>query len=380
MTIQRYGRLAGVALVGALALTACGSDSNASTGSSSGSSSGPPASAAASTGASASADCAKGSITASGSSAQANAMAEWVKAYQGKCQGSTVNYQSVGSGAGVQQFLDGTTAFAGSDSALKPEEQPKAAARCKTGNGIDLPMVVGPIAVAYNLDGVENLVLDAPTIAKIFAGKITKWNDPAIAKLNSGAKLPSTSIQAFHRSDSSGTTDNFTKYLKAAAGADWTFGSAKEWKAPGGQGSKGSEGVSAGVKQTTGGVGYMELSFAQNSSLGIAKIATGASAPVELTTDTAGKALEAAKVAGTGSDLALKLDYATKAEGVYPIVLVTYEIVCEKGTAAAQLPLVKSFLTYTASDEGQLLLAKNGYGPLPSSLVDKVRSTISALS
>ncbi len=380
MTIQRYGRLAGVALVGALALTACGSDSNPNTSSSGGTTTPGASSAAGSASATASKDCATGSITASGSSAQANAMAEWIKAYQSACAGSTINYQSVGSGAGIEQFIAGTTDFAGSDSALKPEEQPKADARCKTGKAINIPMVVGPIAIGYNVEGVKGLVLDAPTIAKIFTGKITKWDDPAIKALNAGATLPSTGIQAFHRSDSSGTTDNFTKYLAAAAKTDWTLEHAKEWKAPGGQGAKGSEGVSAGVKQTAGAIGYMELSFAQNSGLGIAKIATGASAPVELTTEAAGKALDAAKVVGTGNDLALKLDYATKAEGAYPVVLVTYEIACEKGTAADKLPLAKSFLGYTAGDAGQQLLAKNGYGPLPATLVTKVRASVAAMS
>ena len=259
MKVSRTGQVAGLVLSGALALSACGSDNN-STASSGGSASSSPSASAI--------DCKTGTLTAAGSTAQKNAMDEWVKNYQQKCSGSTINYQSVGSGAGVQQFLAGTIDFAGSDSALKPEEQPKADARCGTGNhAIHLPMVVGPIGVAYNVQGVSDLVLDGPTTAKIFSGAITKWNDPAIAKLNPKAQLPSTGIQAFHRSDASGTTDNFTSYLKAAGGSDWTYGSGKEWKAPGGQGAKGNEGVSAGVKQTDGAVGYLELSFVENSGL-----------------------------------------------------------------------------------------------------------------
>ena len=350
MKVTRYGALGALVLTSAMALTACGSDNEEAPGAA----------------ASSSIDCAEGSLTAAGSSAQANAMADWVKAYQSSCSGATINYQSVGSGAGVQQFIAGTVDFAGSDSALKDDEHPKADARCKTGKAIDLPMVIGPIAVTYNLPGVSDLVLDAPTIAKLFSGKVTTWNDPAIAALNSGASLPATKVQAFHRSDESGTTDNFQKYLTAAAPADWTFGKGKKFNAPGGQSAKGNEGTSGAVKSTEGAISYNELSFAKNAGLGIAKLATGSSAPVELTLETAGKAVEAATVDSSGgSDLTLKLDYATKAEGAYPLILVTYEIVCDKGLAADKAERVKSFLTYTSSDAGQEILGDVGYAPLP---------------
>ncbi len=178
MKLTRSGTAVGLVLAAALSLAACGSDDN-------GTVSGAPAG-----------DCASGSITAAGSSAQKNAVDEWIKAYQGRCSGATINYQPVGSGAGIQQFIAGTVDFAGSDSALKDDERSAADARCKTGKAIDLPMVTGPIAVAYNLPGVESLVLDAPTIAKIFSGKVTTWNDPAITALNDGVKLPATKIQA----------------------------------------------------------------------------------------------------------------------------------------------------------------------------------------
>jgi phosphate transport system substrate-binding protein len=366
----RSGALVGLVLSSALALTACGSDNETTSSAPSGGA-----------GSSASTDCATGSITAAGSSAQANAVAEWVKAYQTRCSGAPVNYQSVGSGAGVQQFIAGTVDFAGSDSALKPEEHPQADARCKTGKAIDLPMVTGPLAIAYNLDGTDGLVLDAPTIAKIFSGKVTAWNDPAIVALNNGVKLPSTKIQAFHRSDESGTTDNFQKYLMAAAPADWTFGKGKKFNAPGGQSAKGNEGTSGAVKSTPGAISYNELSFAKNAGLGIAKLATGASAPVELTLETAGKAVEAATVDSSGgSDLTLKLDYATKAEGAYPLILVTYEIVCEQGVASDKAALIKSFLTYTASEDGQKILGDIGYAPLPETIRGKVAAAVQALA
>ena len=366
MKVNRPGVLVGIALASSLSLTACGSDDNTT--------------ATAAAGAPSTSSCASGSLTAAGSSAQKNAMDEWTKSFQGTCSGATVNYQPVGSGAGVQQFLAGTVDFAGSDSALKPEEHPQADARCKTGKAIDLPMVVGPIAIAYNLPGVDELVLDAPTIAKVFAGKVTTWNDKAVAALNPEAKLPATRIQAFHRSDESGTTDNVQKYLTAAAPADWTYGKGKKFNAPGGQSAKGSDGVTQAVSSTEGAVTYTELSFAENAKLGIAALATGASAPVALTTDSAAKAVEAATVESSGgNDLTLKLDYATKADGAYPLVLVTYEIVCEKGTPADKLALLKGFLGYTAGD-GQQVLAGLGYAPLPESIRSKVAAAVSGLA
>ncbi|WP_225847998.1 phosphate ABC transporter substrate-binding protein PstS [Streptomyces sp. HPF1205] len=366
-----------VAVTGALVLTACGSDNNSSSDNSTPSSGSSGASSA--TNAS-SISCAKGQVLASGSTAQQNAMALWVKNYQQACSGASINYKGNGSGAGIEEFLQGSTSFAGSDSPLKPDQVTKSKSVCTGGQAIDMPMVGGPIAIMYNLPGVNNLVLDAPTVAKIFNNKITKWNDEAIKKLNPSASLPSTSIQAFHRSDDSGTTDNFTKYLIAAAGSDFPYTGGKAWQAKGGQSAQGTSGVTAQVKQTQGAIGYGELSYATASSLNTVKIATGASAPVEATTDNASKAIAAASVVGTGSDLSLKFDYKTKAEGAYPITLVTYEIACDKGNKAGTLPLVKSFLTYIAGADGQKLLGDQGYAPLPDTIATKVRATISSLS
>lgn len=375
MTISRTGSLAGLVLTGALALSACGTDDNTTPVGSTSSGTGGAA-----TSAGGAASCAPGTLTASGSSAQKNAMEEFTKAYQTQCSGATVNYQATASGAGIIAFSSKQVDFAGSDSALKPEEQPAADARCGTGKAINLPMVTGPVAVAYNLPGVDKLVLDAPAIAGIFAGTITTWNDPAIAKLNPGASLPSTKIQAFHRSDESGTTDNFQKYLTAAAPSAWTYGTGKKFAAPGGQSGAKSDGVTAGVKSTAGAVTYVEKSYADNAGLSAAQIATGAAAPVELTAATAGKAVESAKVVGTGSDLALKLDYATEAEGAYPLILVTYEIVCEKGNDPAKLPLLKGFLGYTSGSAGQGTLEGLGYAPLPESIRSKVEKAVTTLS
>jgi phosphate transport system substrate-binding protein len=363
MNGTRLAALGGAALAGALALTACGTDDNSTGGAST----------------AAGGNCVKATVNAAGSTAQANAMSEWIKGYQQSCPGANVNYNANGSGAGIQAFTGGQVAFAGSDSALKPEEHGPADQRCKTGKALDLPMVGGPIAVIYNLPGVDGLQLSPKTIASIFSGKIKAWNDPAIAKDNPGAKLPTTAIKPLHRSDDSGTTDNFTKFLLATAPDVWKFEGGKTWPAgAGGQGLKGSDGVSTGVKQGEGAIGYAELSFATNGKLQTAKVANGSGTFTEVTSDTASKAIGGAQVAGQGNDLALAIDYKSK-DG-YPIVLVTYEIVCEKGLPSEQAKFVKSFLTYTSSQQGQSVLSGLGYAPLPDSVLSKVQAAVKGLS
>ncbi|WP_327245175.1 phosphate ABC transporter substrate-binding protein PstS [Streptomyces sp. NBC_01320] len=379
MKLQRKNRLRATALgalavSSALVLTACGSDNNSGGGSTGGS--GEKTSAASNI----KCDDAKGQLLASGSSAQKNAMDLWVKDYMAGCKGVEINYKSSSSGEGIIAFNQGTVGFAGSDSALKPEEVADSKKICKTGQGINLPMVGGPIAIGFHLEGVDSLTLDAPTLAKIFDGKIKKWNDPAIAKLNSGAKLPDKAIQAFHRSEDSGTTQNLGKYLAATAPNDWKYEPEKKWPAPGGQAASGSAGVAAQVKQVDGSIGYFELSYASSQSISTVDINTGGSTPVKASSENASKAIAAAKIKGTGKDLALDLDYTTKAEGAYPIVLVTYEVVCDTGNKPETLSTVKSFLNYTASDEGQKVLTDAGYAPIPTEINAKVRETIASLS
>jgi len=373
--LQRMNRraiaLGAIAASSALVLTACGSDDT---------SSGSGGASASSTGNASSIKCdnAKGQLLSDGSSAQKNAIDAWVAQFSKAC-GVQINYKAGGSGAGVTSFTQGQLAFAGSDSALKPEEVTASKKICTGGQGIDLPMVGGPIAVGYNLSGVDNLVLDAPTLAKIFDSKITKWNDPAIAALNKGVKLPDLKIQAFHRSDESGTTDNFTKYLKAATPDNWKYSGGKAWQAKGGQSAAQSSGVAAQVKQTNGAIGYFELSYVADGVKAVS-INTGASAPVAPSSDSATKAIADAKVVGVGKDLSLKLNYNTKADGAYPITLVTYEIVCDKGNKADTLPATKAFLRYIASEDGQGLLPGLKYAPIPADINAKVRTTIEGLS
>jgi phosphate transport system substrate-binding protein len=341
-----------VAAVGALALTACGG----------GDSSGPA-----------------NSIKASGSSAQKNAITEWISAYQTANEQATIEYQANGSGAGIQDFNNNQTVFAGSDSAISGANLDAANARCSGGPAINIPMVGGAIVAAYNIDGVDKLELSSSVLAQIFSSKITKWNDPAITTLNPGVSLPDATIVQYHRSESSGTTDNFSQFLKTSTPDEWSFATGKDWVAPGGQGSKGNDGVSAAIKSTANSIGYVELSFAQDQSLRMASIDNGGGA-VEPTSESASKGIESAKVIGTGNNLALALDYATEAPGAYPIVLVTYQVTCEKGLSAAQLPLTKSFLEYTATPEAQAKLSEIGYVPMPPDLLAKVNVAVGSIS
>jgi phosphate transport system substrate-binding protein len=358
-----------------LTLAACGTNNNSASGST-------PASAATSgsTASAAAIACATGSLTASGSTAQANAMSQWTKTFQQDCTGSAINYGGGGSGKGVTDFTAGTTDFAGSDFPLSATEMTAASKRCGAGNqAIDLPMVPGPIAVGYNLPGVTALNLSAATIAKIFSGAITTWDDAAIKADNPGVTLPSLGIQTFHRSDGSGTTFNFTNYLQNDAGSAWTYGHDKAWTAPGGQGSKGTAGIAQGVKTTAGGIGYMELSFATQNSIPYAKVGNAQGKFVELTTANAVNFLSKATVVGTGSDLALAFDYTNPDTTAYPAVLVTYEIVCESGNKAATLPLLKAFMTYLAGG-GQDVLEQNDYVKLPANIDTKVQAAVAAMA
>ncbi|MEU4603619.1 phosphate ABC transporter substrate-binding protein PstS [Kribbella sp. NPDC023972] len=376
MSVNRLLRVGTVAVasLGVLALSACGSDPEPSGSSSPEGSS--------STGA----DCPQGTLNAEGSSAQKNAIEEVIAKYNEKCADVTVNYNPTGSGAGIKQFNASQVDFAGSDSALKTEgadggesEAAQAAKRCANNPALNLPMVIGPVAIAYNVDGLDKLVLDGATAAKIFQGTVKTWNAPEIAKLNPGVTLPSAPISVFFRSDESGTTENFTKYLAAAGGGAWTGKPAKKWTGTG-AGKEKSAGVAEGVKSTKNSITYVEWSYAVDNKLGVAQIDNGSGSPVELTAETAGKALAAAKPAGTGGDLSMKLDYATKEAGAYPIILVTYEIACSKGLPAEKTALVKSFLSYFASTEGQSSLTELNYAPLPDAIRTKVDAAIQSIS
>jgi len=369
---RQLASLTGFALVGTLALTGCGSDNNATA--SSGASGGTA------TGAS---DCPTGTLNGEGSSAQKNAIEEAIRTFQEKCKGATVNYSATGSGAGIKQFTAGQVDFGGSDSPLKTTEKDgkieatEAEKTCGS-PAWNLPMVTGPVAFAYNLKGVGNLVITPEVAAKIFNGAITKWNDPAIVAVNKDAQLPDMAVKVFFRSDDSGTTENFTKWLSAAAPSVWTAEAGKKWTGKG-EGKPQNTGVATAVKSTEGGVTYTEWSFAKDNNLGIAKIDNGGG-PVELTAESVGKSVATAKQVGEGNDLSLKLDYATKEAGAYPILLVAYEIVCSKAKSPAKVALTKAFLKHFSSTETQQSLESLGYAPLPAAVQTKVAAAVDALS
>ena len=368
MKITRIARASSVAAVAALALAACGSASNDDSSSAAGGSG--------ASGSAAATDCFSGNLKAEGSTAQQNAMTQAISSYQGKCSGAKVAYNGTGSGAGITSFIAKQVNFAGSDSALDPDKGETAKAKAACGSeALNIPMVTGPIAVSFNVKGVDKLNLTPQLIAKIFSGKITKWNDPAIKAQNKGVDLPSTAISVFFRSDESGTTDNFTKYMNTTDPTDWPNEHAKKWSGKVGQGKAKTAGVASAVKATNGGIGYVEWGYAEQNKLDMASVDG-----VSLTGESAGKAVEAAKITGTGKDLTLSLDYKTKASGAYPIVLVTYEIVCSKYSDATTGKNVKSFLSYMASSEFQNTLTQVGAAPLPSAIQSKVVESINSIS
>ncbi|MEV0365547.1 phosphate ABC transporter substrate-binding protein PstS [Nocardia fusca] len=369
MKFKRSSALVGVIAAVTLPLAACGSDDNAS-----------------STGVEANADVTCGgkeALKASGSSAQKNAVERFTAAFETNCDGQTLNYTSSGSGAGVKEFIGGQTDFAGSDSPLSEKKgEPAAAAERCASPAWNLPTVFGPIAITYNIDGVTDLALDGPTVAKIFNGTVKTWDAPEIKALNEGKQLPAEPIKVVYRSDESGTTDNLQLYLDSASEGAWGKGAGKVFNGGVGEGTQGNEGTSAAVKNTKNSISYNEWSFAKSQNLSVARIITSAGPePVELTSDTAGKAINGVKIKGEGNDLVLDTSsfYKPTEAGSYPIILPTYEIVCSKYADGATATAVKAFLT-SAVTNGQDGLADNGYVPIPEEFKTKLTTAINAIS
>lgn len=364
----------GVIAAGALVLSGCGSDNNTSSQSGSGAS-----------GSAATGDCGgKKTLKSSGSSAQANAMTRFVNAYEKDCPGFTLNYTSSGSGAGVSEFLGGQTDFGGSDSPLSAEkgEIDRARERCGGSEAWNLPAVFGPLAVTYNLGGIDGLALDGPTLSKIFNGTVKTWNAPEITALNPGVALPAEPINVIFRSDESGTTDNFQKYLDAAADGSWGKGAGKSFAGGIGEGAKGNEGTSAAIKSTPGSITYNEWSFAKSQGLSTARIITSAGPePVELSVQTAGKAIDGVKFLGNGNDLVLDTTtfYRPTEAGTYPIMLASYAIVCSNYPEPEVGTAVKAFM-HSALGNGQAGLESNGYIPIPESFKERLTKAVDAIN
>ncbi len=367
MNFKRFGRPAVVAVAAALVLSSCAANEGASVPASGGSDE--PTTATLS-----------GTLNAAGASSQGSAQEAWTATFQTANPDVTINYDPTGSGAGRESFFAGGAAFAGSDSYLKDDELAGEFAMCAPGTtGVDLPVYISPIAVIFNVDGVKDLNLDATTLAQIFKGDITVWNDPAIAALNPDAKLPAINITAVHRSDDSGTTKNFADYLGQVAPDVWTEKPADTFPFQSGEGAQGTSGVVSAVTTGVGTIGYADASRA--GDLGVAKIKVGdefvgysAAAAAEVV---AGSPLVEGRAA---SDLAIALDRKTTDPTHYPLVLVSYAIVCTDYADAKQGELVKNYVGFMASVEGQQEAAASaGAAPLSAELQAKVADVIASI-
>ncbi|MFD5226618.1 phosphate ABC transporter substrate-binding protein PstS [Microbacterium sp. NPDC058342] len=363
MKISRIARISAVGAVAALALAGCAANEapadNGNTDS--------PAS------------TLEGTLKATGASSQGSAQEAWVAAFQTANTGVTINYEPTGSGTGRENFIAGASDFIGSDRAFKLDEFADGFEVCASDAIVEVPLYISPVAVAFNLEGVDELNLDAKTIAGIFAGTITKWNDPAIADQNAGVALPDLAISPVHRSDPSGTQETFTKYLSATAGDVWTYEAADVWPINGGEAAQGTSGVVQAIKAGNGAIGFADAS--QTADLGQVKVGV-AGEYVAYSADAAAALVENSPLEeGRGAgDLVFAVDPAAAPAGSYPIALVSYLIGCEEYKDAAVAPVVKAYFEYVASEDGQNAAADNaGSAPISAGLRDKVLAAIDTI-
>ena len=355
-----------VALAGTLALSACGA-ANESAEAGEGGDSG-------------STQELSGDLVGAGASSQQAAMEAWQAGFQGEYPDVQFSYDPAGSGAGREQFIDGTTDFAGSDAALDDEELAAAQERCAGGEVFELPNYVSPIAVIFNLEGVDELNLTPQTIAGIFTGAITTWNDPAIAGENPEATLPDTAITPVHRADDSGTTDNFTDYLFQAAGDVWTSEPDGVWPLEGGEAANGTSGVVEVVTSTAGAVTYADASRA--GDLGVASVSVGEEFVAPSAEAAAAVVENSPAVEGRGEyDFAIEVNRETEGSGEYPIVLVSYHIGCIEYDDQETADNVKAFMEYVISEDGQQTAAENaGNAPISDSLREQAQGAVDAIA
>ena len=299
---------------------------------------------------------------------------KWFDAYA-KQTGVRINYQSIGSGGGIRQFTEGTVDFGATDGPMTDEQIKQV-----QGNVVHLPTVIGGDVITYNLPalGATKLKLDGPTIAGIFLGEITRWNDARIGAMNPGVKLPAADIIVVHRSDGSGTTYVFTDYLSKVS-PKWasSVGKATSVSWPIGLGGKGNEGVTQQVKQTEGAVGYVELIYAISNNLPYASVKNSAGNFIE-------PSLKSLSAAGAGIPLNEDTDFRvsiTNADGadVYPISSLTWVLIRPKPVDAAKHKILKAFLQWMLQPEAQRMAADLHYAPLPVKLIEIEQRRIEAL-
>ncbi|WP_413600875.1 phosphate ABC transporter substrate-binding protein PstS [Curtobacterium sp. Curtsp57] len=368
MNIKRIGTVAAIAIAGAVVLSSCAANEGGAGSTSSASASG--------------VDYSKlsGTLTGSGSSAQQTAEATWAAGFQDQASGVTVNYSPDGSGAGRKNFISGAADFAGSDAALSDEELSGSFGLCAADSkAIDVPVYISPIAIAYKVDGVKDLTLDAKTIAGIFSGKITKWNDSQIAALNDGAKLPDANITVVHRSDDSGTTQNFSEYVSANAGDVWTEAPSQTYPYQVGDSAKGTSGVASAMQGASNAITYIDDSGA--GDLDKAKLMVGDTATKISAEGAAQVVADSKTVSGReDNDLAIDIDRKDTAKGAWPLVLVSYAIACQEYKDSAKADLVKSYLTYVVSDDAQKAAATEAKSAaLSSDLAKKAADAVASI-
>jgi phosphate transport system substrate-binding protein len=321
-----------------------------------------------------------GTITAGGSSAQANVQAAWTAAFTSVATGVTINYdKSQGSGGGVTNWLTGSYDFAGTDSALNSAQITSAATTCGASGGIDLPVYLSGVAIIVNLPGVSKLNLDSATIAKIFDKKITTWNDPAIAALNSGVTLPADAITPVVRADGSGTTANFTTYLSETQPSIWTYPVSTAWPVTGESAQQGGSGVVATVAAGKDTIGYADQSSVGTATQASIQQGSSGSTFVKYSATGATKSFsQGATTAsnGTSGDLTQKID-VTKITSGYPIPLLSYAVLCTQFKDPAQAKLASAYIGFMDSATGQAVAAKNaGAAPLPASILADVATSL----
>jgi phosphate transport system substrate-binding protein len=377
MSRSRWLAVFAAACVLVLALAACGGGSSSSSGSSNESES-------ESNGGGAPSTEASGEIAGAGSTAQEAAQKAWIAEFENANGGATISYDGVGSGGGREKFISGGVAYAGSDTPLSESEGElaKAIKRCEPGELVEVPDYISPIAIIYNLPGVEELKLEPETLAKIFNQEIENWNDPEIAKDNPGVELPETRIVPVNRSDESGTTENFTDYLSKVAPSVWTHEVSGEWPVKGGEAASGTSGVVEAVAAGEGAIGYADAS--QAGELGKALIKVGSNW-AEPSAEAAAKVLDLSKEdpeleKGQKNVIAFEIDRKTEASGVYPIILVSSLIGCTEYKSASEAALVKGFFEYATSPEGQALAEEQaGSAPLSEELSKKVEAAVGSI-
>ncbi|MDR6840234.1 phosphate ABC transporter substrate-binding protein PstS [Pseudoxanthomonas sacheonensis] len=305
-------------------------------------------------------------VTGAGASFVYPAMSKWSADYK-KSSGKQVNYQSIGSGGGIAQIKAGTVDFGSSDAPLKPDELAKFGLA-------QFPSVIGGIVPVLNVPGVAAgaLKLDGETLANIFLGKITKWNDPAIVALNGGVQLPDTKITVVHRSDGSGTTFNFVNYLSKVSG-EWKtkVGEGTSVKWPVGIGGKGNEGVAAYVKQIKGGIGYVELSYALQNKMTYSRMKNAAGNFIVPSDDSFQAAANSAEW-GSSKDFYLVMTNAPGADS-WPITATNFILMYKQPKNAAGAKGAKEFFRWVYKS-GDAQAKALGYVPLPAALVQQIET------